>query len=163
MSILGLRAPTDDDRPWMVAALANGHRSQRWSLRGLSPSPGLVESLLRDQVATQAVAAPPGRPGLALFQVVKVHEPTHSADLELITAPGDLTLVRDTLARFTADVFASGGLRRLILATLDGHADVAALLPGATPSLRLREQEWTDDGVLSDLLVHELWAPEASP
>lgn len=153
---LVLRPVVDDDRTWIAAAAVGGHRSQRWSLRGQSPAPGIVEHLLGDRVAVQAVAAPGGGAGRALFQVVSVHGPTRSADLGVLVAPGDLGAVREAFDRFVERVLGDGQLDRLVLTVLNGHLDAGALV-GTAPAVRLREHDWNDDGVLADLLVYELW------
>jgi len=154
---------TVEDHKWIGAVTELWSSTQRWSLRGRTPSPFLLEKLLQEDVALQRVAwADDDRP-VALLQLVDVDLDNGFGHLALLGNPKRPDEVRAALMAFLTVGFQQPQLRKVCLMAHADELDVEAFLGDVARkvgSLAGHERRGPDDYV--DLLLYEIWK-EALP
>jgi hypothetical protein len=148
----------DDDTGWVFDVVERWARCYRWSLRGQTPSPALIEQLLSAGVALRRmILTPEGLPA-ALVQVADVDRDNGHAQLGLLVDPGRVADVGPSIRIVVDDAFELLDLRKLCLAVEEGVLDVpTAIGESACQIGRLRAHERRADGGYIDVLVYEIW------
>jgi hypothetical protein len=149
-----------DDLDWIARALESWSRTQRWSLRGQTPSPAMMRRLVHDHVSLQRVVRHDAGTPVAVVQLADVDGNSGNGQVALLADPHRLAEVRPSLTEFVATVFAETDLRKLCVLAHADELDVPAVFgPAATPIGRLVAHERRAEDDYADLLLFEIWRP----
>lgn len=150
------------DSEWGMA-LGGWDRTRRWSLRGRSPSPVVVQQImLEPSLVQERLVAESG-------QTVGIVEVTHHssrdsyAQLALLVDPAYAEEVSSQLAIFLRDIWEDNPeLRKLVIWSFADEIEVPGYLPRATQVGRLTNHERRSESVFVDQLVHEVWPEDVA-
>jgi hypothetical protein len=145
------------DVVWIARAVSRWHRSSRWSYRGATPNPGILEQLLVEGVAAQQVVVTGADDAAALLQVVNVR-PGGYGFLEMLGDPERAGAWHDLVPTFVERVASERSLRKLLLAFA---TDELVLPPwvevNAAHAGRLVQHERRGPDAFADVDFYEIW------
>lgn len=147
------------DMPWVATAMERWERSRRLALRGTTPSPTLLRSLLDNGVAVQQTAWTDDRLPAALFQVSNVHPADGTGLLDLLVNPRHANALGPELTGFLAEAFAAWPGRKLCLWACEDELTVPAYLgPRVAHQVGcLVGHDRRGPDQHADMLVYEIW------
>jgi hypothetical protein len=153
-----LEEVTTDDLDWIARGLETWSRTQRWSLRGQTPSPAMMRRLVHDHVSLQRVVRHDTGSPVAVVQLVDVDGINGNGQVALLADPHRLPELRPSVTEFVETVFAETSLRKLCVLAHEDELDVPTVFgSAATPIGRLVDHERRSPDDYADLLVFEIW------
>ena len=143
---------------WIWEAVGQWQSSYRWSLRGHTPSPAILEQLLWTRVAMQMSWRRDDGSPAGLLQIYDANLDSGVAFLGFMFDPTLAAEFGRALEAFLNKGFRDFPLRKVCTEVFSDEFDEVSFLgPGVRTAGRLTDHERRNDDSYADLVLYEIW------